>query len=76
MLSFDALPAPGHAIRVKTRRRLRWLRFTHAEPYVRKSDSAQTFILHWLDDHGYRYTSGLRSKSVTLLRHVEQEPRP
>lgn len=61
-------PAMGHAIRVRLRRRLRWCSLVEVEHYTRR-DGASSFVLTWEDDKGYRYTSGLRSKSLTLMPH-------
>lgn len=67
-IDFDQPPEIGHPIRLKVRGRMRWLRLVKTEPYVRRRDGARSFILHWEDDHGYRYTSGLSGNSVTLAK--------
>ena len=69
LIDFDSPPPIGHAVRVELRHRLRWCRLTSVEPYVRL-DGARSFVLTWEDDKGYRYTSGLRSKSLTLAKHA------
>jgi hypothetical protein len=68
VVDFETPPPLGHAIRVKLRGRLRWCRLVDVSPYTRR-DGAASFVLTWEDDKGYRYTSGLCSKSLTLARH-------
>lgn len=68
LIEFDSPPPIGHAIRVKLRHRLRWCLLVSVEPYVRR-DGVRSFVLTWEDDKGYRYTSGLRAKSLTLAKH-------
>lgn len=69
VVDFEAPPPIGHHIRAKTRSRLRWLELVNVEEYTRR-DGAQSFVLTWSDDKGYLYTSGLRSKSLTLMKSV------
>jgi hypothetical protein len=68
VVDFESPPPIGHPIRIKLRRRMRWCRLVDVSPYVRR-DGAQSFVLTWEDDKGYRYTSGLRAKSLTLAKH-------
>jgi hypothetical protein len=68
IVDFENPPPLGHHIRIQLRRRLRWCRLIDVNPYVRR-DGTASFVLTWEDDKGYRYTSGLRSKSMTLARH-------
>lgn len=65
-IHFSSPPEIGHVIRVKVRCRRRCLRLIHAAPYIRKNDGRLSFILHWEDDQGHRYTSGMKGNSVTL----------
>lgn len=68
LIDFEAPPLLGYAIRVRLRRRDRWCRLIDVSPYTRR-DGARSFVLTWEDDKGYHYTSGLRSKSLTLATH-------
>jgi hypothetical protein len=68
LIDFSTPPPLGHHIRVKLRRRFRWCQLIDVNPYIRR-DGVASFVLTWEDDKGYRYTSGLRSKSLTLVRH-------
>jgi hypothetical protein len=75
VVDFETTPPIGHAIRVKLRGRLRWCRLVRVDPYIRR-DGAGSVVLTWEDDKGYHYTSGLRSKSLTLAKqHSEKEDR-
>ena len=68
LIDFEAPPPIGHPLRVRLRRRLRWCHLVNVSPYTRR-DGTASFVLTWEDDKGYHYTSGLKSKSLTLARH-------
>jgi hypothetical protein len=67
LIDFAYPPLLGHCIRVKLRSRLRWCKLVDVGPYVRR-DGSTSFVLTWEDDKGYFYTSGLKSKSLTLAK--------
>jgi hypothetical protein len=73
LIDFEKPPEIGHPIRVKLRGRLRWCTLVAVSPYTRR-DGTESFVLTWEDDKGYLYTSGLRSKSLTLAKHEPSKP--
>lgn len=59
----DYQSPPPIGTRIKTRSRTYCLE--EVQRYCRKSDGIMSFILHWRDGHGDRYTSGLRSRGMS-----------
>lgn len=68
LVEFETPPPIGQVIRARLRHRVRWCKLVDVKPYVRQ-DGASSFILTWQDDVGVHYTSGLRSKSLSIVPH-------
>lgn len=61
LVDFAAPPPIGTRITTRSRD----YRLEEVRPHRRKRDGVATFILHWRDGKGDRYTSGLRSRGMT-----------
>lgn len=63
MIDYSEPPCIG----TELSRGARTYRLEAVEPYVRKRDGAASFVLHWRDDRGFHWTSGLRAKSLVRM---------
>lgn len=68
-VNFDSVPPLGTVLVVDYKRgHSKTYRLVWAEPYLRRRDGQDTFVLHWADDEGSHFTSGLRSNGLNLKR--------
>lgn len=65
LIDFDVVPPIGTVVLAGRRNATRRCKLVRIEPHVRKRDWAKSFVLHWIDQFGTHYTSGIQSKSLT-----------
>jgi len=63
LVDFRTPPALGTRITTKARE----YRLERVQSHVRKSDGVASFVLHWRDQDGRHFTSGMRSKGMTRI---------
>ena len=64
---FDKLPQVGTIIHVAYRHSAHAYTLRAIEPYLRK-DGTPSHVLHWVNQDGVRFTSGLKGKSFQKVR--------
>ena len=64
VVDFTDAPDVGHVLIVTYRQRQRRYALERVTPYTRATGHLSC-LLHWRDEDGQRFTSGLRSKSLT-----------
>ena len=68
LIDFASPPPVGFTLTAKAYRRQRTFRLVSVEPVIRKRDGAASAILHWVDQYGFAYSSGLRCKSMSRVK--------
>ena len=73
LIRFGAIPQIGQKITLRQDRRGRGSYTLIGSAPCHRCDGTQGTILHWLDDAGFSYTSGLKSNGMTRI-HTGQSP--
>lgn len=63
-IQFTEVPPDGTVMAITHRTGTRIYTLVHTQPYRRKSDGRLSHILHWRDEDGQVFTSGLNAKSL------------